>query len=84
MGPDKELDDLINGDEYKIIEESNNGLDKEELKAKLQSEEEKLIAEILLVNLDNAEMIQLDSTDKGTKEEIKSIAHDMVDIAEIW
>lgn len=76
MEPDQELDDLINSE--------GKGFDREELKARLQSEEEKLIAEILLVNLDNADTIKLDLNNKDTKKEIKSIAHDIVEIGDIW
>jgi len=67
-----------------IIKDEVSEMDEEEIKAKLKMEEENLIYDILKTELENADTINFDPTDKQTIEEIKDISHDLVDIAELW
>lgn len=81
----EEVKDLLNDNgEYKRFDPNGEEVDEENLKAKLQIEEEKLVADILLVELDNANKIDVDTDDEETRSEIREISHDIIDITNIW
>lgn len=66
------------------LDEDGEGPNGGGLKDKLQMEEEKLVADILLVELENADNIDIDTDNKETKAEIMGISHDIVDITNTW
>lgn len=84
MEPNDVKRKLEDNGEYKRFNPNGDKVNEEDLKAKLQMEEEKLIADILLVELDNAENIDVDTDNKLTRDEIMGISHDIVDITNIW
>lgn len=75
---------LLKNEEYEMFDTNASEVDENDIEAKLQVEEENLIADILLVELDNADNIDMDSNSEKVRKEIQGISHDIVDITNIW